>query len=214
MKGFVRNIGAPLSIGFLLIIFAVESILSQSQALDGQIEGIVIDQQGAVIAGVSVKAVNVQTGAERTTYSNADGTFLFPILSLGSYSIIAVSPGFKTFEQNGITLSAGQTAPISVRMERGNIEETVTVTSDTAIADASKFEVGRVVNSRDAKNLPLISRNPYNFALLQPGVTGRAVKDPFAIVLNANGLRRRVGYQLDGGYNNDSNQGGVRLNLI
>lgn len=198
----------------LLLAATTYPAFSQSQVLDAQIDGIVTDINGSVIANAIVTAINLQTGATRAASTNDEGVFRFPILSLGLYEVTAASPGFKRFVRRGIVLSAGQTASVSVVLEPGSAEETVTVTSDAAIADASKFSIGQLVNSRDVKNLPLVSRNPYNFILLQPGVHGRAVKDPFVINLSANGLRRRVGYLLDGNYNNDSNLSGFRLNLI
>lgn len=214
----MSNMLSQFFICFLLcgILLTVQPALTfaQSQAIDAEIDGTVADTNSSVIANASLTAINVETGAKRSTTSSQDGSFRLPLLSLGVYSVVVESPGFKRFERHGITLSVGQTALIVVRLEAGRAAETVTVTSDVAIADASKFEIGHLVNSRDVKNLPLLSRNPYNFALLQPGVNGRTVSDPLAINLSAAGLHRRVGYQIDGGYNNDSNMSGFRLNLI
>lgn len=199
--------------GLLLIIFALP-VNPQSQALDAQIDGVVIDGNGAAVPIAAVTAINVDTGARRTSTSSESGIFRLPTLSLGTYSVIVEYSGFKRFERHGIILSAGQTASVTISLEPGTPAETVIVTSDTEIADASRFSIGSLVNSRDARNLPLVSRNPHNFILLQPGVHGRSVKDPFAIDLSSNGLRRRVGYQIDGGFNNESNSGGMRFNLI
>ena len=198
----------------LLLVFFALSAYPQSQALDAQIDGVVTDGNRAAVPGAAVTAINVDTGARRTTTSSESGIFGFPILSLGAYTVTVEYSGFKRSERHGIILSAGQTASVTIALEPGTPAETVIVTSDTAIADASKFSIGSLVNSRDAQNLPLVSRNPHNFILLQPGVHGRSVRDPFAVDLSANGLRRRVGYQIDGGYNNESNSGGMRFNLI
>lgn len=198
----------------IIIIFCAVRINAQSQALDAQIEGIVTDVNGSVIPNAAITAINVQTGARRNASANAEGIFRFPILSLGGYTIIAESPGFKRFERIGIMLSTGQTASVTITLEPGNPAETVTVTSDAAIADASKFEIGHLVNSRDVKNLPLVSRNPYNFILLQPGVKGRMVRDPTVVNLSVSGLRRRVNYQIDGNDDNEANLSGFRINLI
>lgn len=198
----------------VILAFCVVPIYPQSQALDAQIEGTVADITGSIIPNVSVTAVNLNTGVKRTAVTNEHGNFRFPILSLGLYTVIAESAGFKRFERQGVVLSAGQTASVAITLEPGRPQETVTVTSDAAIADASKLEIGRLVNSREVKNLPLISRNPYNHILLQPGVNGRQIGNPIVIDRSANGLRRRVAYNLDGNYNSEVNQSGFRLNLI
>ena len=202
-----------LRLGLLLAVFAGSS-LAESQALDAQIEGTVTDTNGSVIPGSSITVINRTTGAHRKAAANENGIFRFPILPLGTYSLMAEYPGFKRFGQNGIELSAGQTASIAVRLELGTPQEAVTVTSDAAITDIAKFEVGRQINSRDVKALPLVSRNPLNFALLQPGVTGRMTAGPPVVGQSSNGLSRRAAVGLDGGYNNDADRAGFRLNLI
>ena len=57
-------------------------------------------------------------------------------------------------------------------MEVGGVSEVVSVQADAAVVDLGKVDVGRNLNEREIHNLPLVSRNPYNFALLQPGVSG------------------------------------------
>ncbi len=214
MKRRVFNMFLRVAAGGLLLVLGSALALSQSQALDGQIEGIVTDQNGSILTRATVTAINVETGAQRTSVVNDEGIYRFLVLSLGSYTLSAENSGFKRFEQRGIILSAGQTVSVTIVLKPGRPDETVSVTSDAPIADISKFEIGRIVNSREVNNLPLVSRNPYNFMLLQPGVAGRTVKDPLVVDMSANGLRRRVGYQIDGNYDNEANQGGFRLNLI
>jgi len=188
--------------------------LSQSVSLEGKIEGIVLDANGAVVPDASVSAFNLNTGQSRTTRSNQEGTYRFPLISPGQYVITAEANGFKRFERRGVNLSAGETGIVDISLEAGNPSESVAVTFDTAIADPSRFAVGRNLNSRDVNNLPLVSRNPYNFILLQPGVNGREVTNPNVIDMSVAGLRRRVGYQIDGSDNNDYNASGFRLDFL
>ena len=62
--------------------------------------------------------------------SNAAGAFRAQLHALGKYSVRAELPGFKTFEQQGISLSAGQTAVVNIAMTVGNLTEVLTVTSE------------------------------------------------------------------------------------
>lgn len=198
----------------VVLIFLTFSAPITAQNHFARIEGTVVDMDGAVISGAAVTARNVGTGDIRTMTTNDEGVFRFPILTAGSFTISTEANGFKRFERRGIDLSAGDTATVNVRLEVGSPNETVTITSDAAIADQSKIAVGRQLDHRDIVNLPLVSRNPYNFILLQPGVNGREVSNPKVIDMSAAGLRRRVGYQIDGSNDNDFNQSGYRLNLI
>lgn len=183
----------------------------QSQALNGQIEGIVKDANGSAVPGASITIRNIETGAERAVTSDADGVYRAPLLPLGTYRISVEAPNFKKLVRDGITLTAGQTATIDLGLEAGDLSATVTITSDTQIADAGKIDVGRVLNKREVQDLPLISRNPYNFALLQANVVGRPNTEFGVPRVSANGYARRTNFQLDGNANTQANQAGLRL---
>ena len=78
----------------------------------------------------------MDTGTARTSVTNDEGVYRAILLPLGRYRIVAELQGFKTFEQQGITLSAGQTALINIQLGVGSVSETVTVTSESPVARA------------------------------------------------------------------------------
>ena len=156
----------------LLLMVSAQPAAAQSQAANGAIEGTVRDNSGGVLPGVTVALVNTDTGAQRIVVTNDRGFYRAVLLPLGRYQLTAELAGFKKFEQAGIELGAGRTAEIDITMSVGDLAETVAVTADAPIVDPAKIDLGRNLNEREVKNLPLVSRNPYNFALLQPGVTG------------------------------------------
>ncbi|CAN5553476.1 hypothetical protein BH10ACI2_BH10ACI2_12280 [soil metagenome] len=102
-------------------------------------------------------------------------------------------------------------ATVDAALEVGGTETTVTITSDAPIADPGKIDVGRVMNSREVQDLPLVSRNPYNYALLQANVVGRPNIEFGVPRISANGYARRTNYQLDGNSNTQADRGGIRL---
>ena len=119
--------------------------------------------------------------------------------------------GFKKFERNGVTLSAGQTAVVNLQLEVGDLSETISVTADAPVVDTAKIDAGRNLNENEIKNLPLVSRNPYNFALLQPGVTGFENPEFGVPRFSANGTLLRINYQIDGNTNTQKDRAGLRL---
>ncbi len=197
----------------LVAMFAIGElrVSGQSQALNGQIEGVVSDANGAVLAGAKVTALNLQTGTERTATTDAGGVYRFPLLPLGTFRVTFEAANFKRLVREGITLTTGQTATVDVALVVGGMETTVTITSDAPIADPGKIDVGRVMNNRETQSLPLVSRNPYNYALLQANVTGRPNIEFGVPRINANGYTRRTNYQLDGNSNTQADRGGIRL---
>jgi hypothetical protein len=151
----------------LLLVGSVVPAFAQSQAINATIEGTITDASGASLPGVSVTVSNVDTGDTRVVVSNEGGVYRAPLLALGRYRVSAELQGFKKFEQQGLSLSAGQTAVINVALSVGDMSETVTVTAETPIAEPGKIDLGRTIGETEIRNLPLVSRNPYNFAFLQ-----------------------------------------------
>jgi len=184
---------------------------AQSQALNGQIEGVVTDATGAAIPNASITIKNIETGSERQITSDESGVYRAPLLPLGNYQVTVEVANFKRLVREGITLTTGQTATVDLGLEAGDVSATVNITSDAPIADAAKIDVGRVMNNREVQNLPLVSRNPYNYALLQANVTGRPNAEFGVPRINANGYTRRTNYQLDGNNNTQADRGGIRL---
>lgn len=197
-------------LGILVFSLTVLSF-AQSQALNGQIEGVITDQNGASVPNAAITAKNIETGTERKVTSDENGVYRLPLLPLGSYQITVEAPNFKKYVQTGITLTTGQIATVAISLQAGDVSATVTVTSDAPIADPGKIDVGRVMNTREVENLPLVSRNPYNYSLLQANVTGRPNAEFGVPRINANGYTRRTNYQLDGNNNTQADRGGIRL---
>ena len=195
---------------FILTLAIGSSAFAQSTAINGTIEGTVTDDQGALLPGVTVTVTNIDTGEQRVVVTNESGLYRAPLLSLGTYRVAAELQGFKKFEQTGVSLRAGQTAVIDVGLAVGAIAETITVTADSPLIDLAKIEQGRTLSEEEIKTLPLTSRNPYNFALLQPGVVGFETNEFGVPRLTANGALLRVNYQVDGSNNTQKDRAGLR----
>ena len=88
----------------------------------------------------------------------------------------------------------------------------VQVSGDTPVIDPARTDVGGMLGSTQVSNLPLVSRNPYNFILLQPNVAGRPNTE-FGVPrkINANGFNGRINYEIDGSNNTESDRAGIRL---
>ncbi|MBX3244819.1 MAG: TonB-dependent receptor [Acidobacteria bacterium] len=206
-----RSLLATIFTVFAIVAVVTQTGSGQSQALNGQIEGVVTDQNGAAVPSATVKVRNTQTGTERTVTTDSNGTYRAPLLPLGTYQVTIEGTGFKRLVRDGITITAGSIATINAQLEPGGLEETVTITSDAPIADPGKIDVGRVLNTREVQGLPLVSRNPYNFSLLQANVVGRPNTEFGVPRVSANGYARRTNFQLDGNVNTQANSGGLRL---
>jgi hypothetical protein len=72
-----------LSISLILFFLSV----AQAQKTTGTITGTVADTSGAVVPAASVKLVNQATGASRSTTTSDQGSFSFPELNAGTYTV-------------------------------------------------------------------------------------------------------------------------------
>ena len=207
----IRFCVASMAAAVLLLAGGTIPAAAQSTAINGTIEGTVKDTSGAALPGVTVTITNTDTGAQRVVISGEEGSYRAPLLPLGTYAVVAELPGFKKFEQKGISLSAGQTATINVGLSVGNVAETVTVTGQSPVAEPGKIDLGRTIGEAEVKNLPLVSRNPYNFAFLQANVTGYENNEFGVPRINANGSQMHTNYQLDGNTNTEKDRAGLRL---
>lgn len=198
-----------LAIGFLT---ASTVLYGQAAAINGQIEGTITDASGAAIANAKVTAENAAAGFQRTVTTSAEGLYRLPVLPLGSYRLRIEAAGFRTALREGIVLNAGTTAVVNQEMQPGAVESTITVSESAGFTEPARTDFGSTLNQNFVANLPLVSRNPYNFILVQPNVTGRPNTE-FGVPrrVMANGFNNRINYQIDGNNNVQSDRAGIRL---
>ena len=196
----------------LLSLSLTAPAFAQSQGANGAIEGTVSDSSASVLPGVTVTITNVDTGAERAVVTNEKGLYRAPLLPLGKYKVVAELQGFKKFVGTDIQLSVGQTAVVNATLSVGTVSETITVSSsDIPALDIARIDIGHTMSELEVHNLPLVARNPYNFALVQPGVTGIENVEFGVPRLAANGAAMRINYMIDGNTNTEKDRAGLRL---
>jgi outer membrane receptor protein involved in Fe transport len=140
-----------------------------AQVLEATLYGIVQDTSSAVLPGVNVTVTHQGTGLTRETVSNERGEFSLPALPPGQYTIRIELSGFKTYENKGLNLSAGQAVRQTFSLEVGALAETVTVVeSAPLIQTASTAQVQTI--GAEVTEIPVSRRNLQNVVMLAPGV--------------------------------------------
>lgn len=196
----------------MLLLAMTSTVLAQTTAINGSIRGQVTDQSGASIADAVVTIKNSAQGVNRTMNTNADGYYAFPTLPLGSYQVTIKKDGFAAIQFNDVILQAGKEAVLDGRLTLGSVSTEVEVSGGAPIVEPSKVDVGRTIEERETQNLPLTSRNPYNFILFQPGVSGHPNPElGIPRTVNTNGLMDRINYQMDGMVDTETDRHGLRL---
>ena len=135
------------------------------------ITGTVKDPKGAVVAGAAVNVKNVVTNLEYTTETSNDGTFSFPALSTGVYTVTINATGFRQAVVSEIKIDVSITSSIQNDLEAGAAPETVTVVGGGELLHTQTATVGTTLTGRQSTGLPAASRNVLDLVLAMPCTT-------------------------------------------
>ncbi len=194
---------------------SIQYASAQSQSINGTIRGTVMDTTGAVLPGVTITVTNTATGFTRQVTSGGEGEYIVPNLPLGTYSVLAEANGFAPLTQKGVNVGAGSSVTVDEHLKTGSVATQVLVVDDAPILEVSRLDLSRTISATETQNLPLSSRNPYNFILFQPGISGHPnPENGIPRTVNTNGLVDRVNYQLDGMVDTETDRYGLRLFAI
>jgi hypothetical protein len=141
-----------------------------AQSATGQYNGHVVDQSGAAIPGATVTLVDLQTNLHRTTQTNGEGLYEFPLIPPGPYKITVTQTGFGTASSPELRLEVNQVASQDFKLALGTATQTVDVTTSVELLQASTANLGAVVESRAVADLPLNGRSFSALLTLAPGV--------------------------------------------
>src|SRR5215510_6350322 len=188
----------------------------RAQAVSGTILGTVQDSSGAAVPGASVTIVNSETGLTRAVTTDSAGEYNAPSLPPGMYNVSAEMRGFKKVSLSGVRLNVDQKARVDLKLEVGDVTESVQVRALVPLVQTDSSELGATVNETQVKELPLNGRNFVQLTRLIPGVS-RGVPGAnndgaanegwrMSSTFTANGMRTRDNnFLLDGVDNNELN---------
>src|SRR5262245_66692682 len=105
------------------------SILAQNSD-NGNLTGTVRDSDNAVVAGATVKIVNLERNLTRETTTDGNGRWTIAVLPVGRYEITIESPSFSTLKKTA-QLQTGTTV-VDVQLKVGEIALALEVTAEHA----------------------------------------------------------------------------------
>ena len=190
-----------------LCAFLLVSVLAaplSAQTFRGAINGSVEDPSGAILAGAKLTAINVGTGASRTTEAGTSGDFSFPDLPPGAYTVTAGKEGFAEQKIQAL-VAVSRVSNIIFRLPLASQTSTVSVGATAETIETSSTTITGVVNTQTVADLPMNGRDFRQMLKLAPGVSANTT--------SINGGRvRGNNYMIDGADNNDGFQGASAVN--
>jgi hypothetical protein len=160
-------------LGSLMLACIQFLALGASAQTAGKVSGIVRDKTGAVVIGATVAATNISTGVKQTTKTDVQGSYSFPVLSIGQYEIEATAEGFKPYRQAGLTIDINSAVVLDVTLQLGEQSQniTVSVTEEPVQVETTDTQLGEVLGSKQVAEIPLNGRSFTDLFSTQVGVS-------------------------------------------
>lgn len=153
-------------------VLASMPVVASAQT-SSSIAGVVKDQIGLVLPGVTVEATSpVLIEKVRSVVTDEQGLYRIIDLRPGTYSVTVSIPGFTTVKREGLELPAAFTATVNIDLKIGALAEIINVTGGPPVVDAQRVSQAAVFSKNLLENLPSASRTPQSFVAFVPGVNG------------------------------------------
>jgi len=140
------------------------------QSFYGGVRGTVADPNGGAVAGSKVTLIDEGTGTQRATLSTTSGEFVFSEVVPATYSLVIESPGFKKFQRKGVIVGTQQQVSLDLRLEIGQVTESVQVTEAAPLVESANASQGQVLDNQKLTELPNLGRNPFMLSKLVQNV--------------------------------------------
>lgn len=160
----------------IILLISLLVTCTWSQTTLGTLTGRITDPSDAAIANAAVKATNVGTRLEFRTATTTSGNYVLQQLPVGSYELSVEAPGFRKSIRKSIELNVAQTLSVDLRLEVGQVDQSVEVTGEIPSLQTATSDLGTTVSRAKLMDLPLFVggnvRNLEQFIFLAPGVIG------------------------------------------
>ena len=165
-------------VGLVFLVGLVVPAGLAAQGGDGSFRGVVKDEQGAAMPGVTVTATSPGLLAPSVTVTDSDGNYRLVNLPPGTYVLTAELTGFSTFRREAVVLRAGANFQVDITMAVGTLQETITVTGDTPMLEVSRPSNVLNIDSDFQKSVPVVEGKYWSdFLMMTPGVVSRPHND-------------------------------------
>src|SRR5947209_17706935 len=179
----------------LVALFAT-SALASAQSQTGEIFGKVTDSSGGVLPGVTVTVTGPVLLQPLTAVTGETGTYQFPRLEIGAYTVKFELTGFKTVVSEGIQVTVNFNAQVNAQLGLSTVQETITVTGETPVVDTKEVGTKQTFTNELLQSIP-------------------SARDPWVILQQTAGIamdRENIGGNMSGQQSNYISRGGNPTN--
>jgi hypothetical protein len=158
------------SLGVVILLLAVLPA-ANGQSVTGQVSGTVVDPTEAVVLGATVQLTHDLSKTVHSFTTEATGTFVFTGLVPGTYSLRVTQKGFKTYDQQGVTIAAQERVDLhEIHLQVGEVTSSVEVQADFVHVATDSSDRSMDMNLKQILDDPTRGRNPVSLIMMLPGV--------------------------------------------
>jgi hypothetical protein len=144
--------------------------MASAQSFYGSLRGLITDPAGAAISNAKVTLIDEATSVSRAAVTSGSGEYVFTNLNPATYSVVVENPGFKKIERKGITVATQAAVTVDLKLEVGDVTQSIQVTEEVPLIDTATASQGAVIDRQKLIDLPNLGRNPFMMSRLAPTV--------------------------------------------
>src|SRR6266853_1190950 len=144
---------ASLAVIVAILLVCSPYISAQESAVKGSIDGVVVDSSGASVPGAKVTLEGPE--GSKTTATDDQGNYSFPLLIPGRYSVKLEKQGFKAVSISGIEVLTNRVSSVRTVLETGAVTETVEVAGSAITVDTTTTAIGANLNDDFYEKIPI-----------------------------------------------------------
>jgi hypothetical protein len=156
----------------LLCLFALcPASLHAQSATTGLITGVVTDPSRATVPGATVTLERKATNTTQTTVTDSGGSYSFPAVEPGEYTVRFAAKGFRASVVNQIKVEVLKSATVNITLEVGSTSEVIEVVASGVELQTTDASIGTTFSGDALLRLPAQQRSITAILLMQPGVS-------------------------------------------
>ena len=199
--------------GLGLLLAASGPLFAQAT---GTLTGRIVDQDNAVLPGVTINLRNTESGATRSSVTNEQGLYSVPALERGTYEVTAELAGFAALTKR-VELLAGSTVATDFKLALAGLTETLTVTGSMPLVETTQALNASSIRQTEVAQIPMINRSLAAMMTLLPGAREVAASGSHGhaagYVSFAGNTGRSYNMYVDGVDNKEDQDGGTLVQL-
>src|SRR2546425_2415565 len=166
----MRGIHRLLAVVLVLVGILTSTCAYGQGGATGAIIDAVVDTSGGSVAAAEVQIIDTRTESlARKVSTNADGSFVAPLLPPGTYIVVVNKSGFAEAKASGIEVRVTETTKVTISLKPGAVSDKVEISAQITSVETTNAATGQSLGTETVRELPLATQNYQQLLTLSSG---------------------------------------------